>query len=170
VGRKVQCQNGDIRKEHSGRKTDYYSFFYRDRITPDGNARSVKERFDHGKVGEVSELSARREHDRLRQKINRERGSVPTAPKGETFKDAADAYIESIAPHLSCSTVRQRQSHLRFPCYRDSVQRRSWRSISARNSDSLPKCWKPTAVKRFSMCWELVSCRRIRGFLPDSRH
>ncbi len=81
---------------------------------PDRNARSVKERFDHGKVGEVSELSARREHDRLRQKINRERGSVPTAPNGETFKDTADAYVESIAPHLSCSTVRQRQSHLRF--------------------------------------------------------
>jgi hypothetical protein len=81
---------------------------------PDRNARSVKERFDHGKVGEVSELSARREHDRLRQKINRERGSVPIAPNGETFKDTADAYVESIAPHLSCSTVRQRQSHLRF--------------------------------------------------------
>ena len=27
---------------------------------PDGNTRSVKERFDHGKAGEVSELSARR--------------------------------------------------------------------------------------------------------------
>jgi integrase len=107
---KRRHQEGTFRKEN-GR---YYSFFYRDRITPDGNARSVKERFDHGKVGEVSELSARREHDRLRQKINRERGSIPTGPKGETFKDAADAYIESIAPHLSCSTVRQRQSHLRF--------------------------------------------------------
>jgi integrase len=81
---------------------------------PGGVTRSVKARFDHGKVSEVSELSARREHDRLRQQINRERGSVPTAPRGETFTDAANAYIESIAPHLSCSTVRQRQSHLRF--------------------------------------------------------
>lgn len=81
---------------------------------PDGNTRSVKERFDHGKIGEVSDLSARREHDRLRQLINRERGSVPSAPRGETFSEAAKAYLQDIAPHLACSTVRQRQSHLRF--------------------------------------------------------
>ena len=79
----------------------------------DGSARSVKGRFDLGKVGVVSELSARREHDRLRQQINRERGSVPPAPKGESFKDAASLYIDAIAPHLADSTVRQRKSHLR---------------------------------------------------------
>jgi len=90
---KRRHQEGTLGKEN-GR---YYSFFYRDRVMPDGNVRSVKERFDRGKVGEVSELSARPEHDPLRQNINRERGSVPTAPKGETFKDAADAYIESVA-------------------------------------------------------------------------
>lgn len=103
-------QEGTFRKENG----HYYSFFYRDRKMPGGLTRSVKERFDHGKVGEISELAAHREHDRLRQQINKERGSVPTAPKGETFKDGADAYIENIAPHLTCSTVRQRQSHLRF--------------------------------------------------------
>jgi len=91
----------------------YYSFFYRDRNMPDGSTKSVKERIDHGKTGGISELSARREHDRLRQCINRERGSVPTAPRGETFTDAARVYIESIGPHRSCSTVRQQQSHLR---------------------------------------------------------
>jgi integrase len=107
---KRRYQEGTFRKEN-GR---YYSFFYRDRKMSDSYSRSVKERFDHGKVGEVSELSARREHDRLRQQINRERGSVPPAPRGESFADAAKLYIESIAPHLSCSTVRQRQSHLRF--------------------------------------------------------
>lgn len=106
---KRRHQEGTFRKEN-GR---YYSFFYRDRKLMSGETRSVKERFDHGKAGEISELSARREHDRLRRRINRERGSVATAPRGETFRDAANAYIESIAPHLSCSTVRQRQSHLR---------------------------------------------------------
>jgi len=107
---KRRYQEGTFRKENG----HYYSFFYQDRAMPDGSTRSVKARFDHGKVGGISELSARREHDRLRQQINRERGSVPTAPRGETFADAAKAYVESIAPHLSCSTVRQRQSHLRF--------------------------------------------------------
>jgi integrase len=106
---KRRYQEGTFRKENG----HYYSFFYRNRTMPDGSTTSVKERFDHGKAGDISELSARREHDRLRQQINRERGSVPTAPRGETFADAAKAHIENIAPHLSCSTVRQQQSHLR---------------------------------------------------------
>ncbi len=106
---KRRYQEGTLREEN-GR---YYSFFYRDREMPDGSSRSVKERFDHGKVGETSELSARREHDRLRQQINRERGSVPPAPRGESLSAAAKLYIESIAPHLADSTVRQRKSHLR---------------------------------------------------------
>jgi integrase len=80
---------------------------------PDSVTKSVKERFDHGKAGDISELSARRAHDSLRQKINRERGSVPTAPRGESFADASQAYIRAIGPQLSISTVRQRQSHLR---------------------------------------------------------
>jgi len=106
---KRRYQEGTLREEN-GR---FYSFFYRDRRMPDGNTRSVKERFDHGKIGEVSELSARREHDRLRHQINRERGSVPPAPRGESFADAANLYKEGIAPHLADSTVRQQQSHLR---------------------------------------------------------
>jgi integrase len=106
---KRRFQEGTFRKENG----HYYSFFYRDRTMPDGTSKSVKERFDHGKIVDVSELSARRQHDRLRQQINHERGSVPTAPRGETFTDAAKAYVESVAPHLSCSTVRQQQSHLR---------------------------------------------------------
>lgn len=79
---------------------------------PDGSIKSVFTRFDLGKVGNISALSARREHDRIRKQINRERGSVPTAPRGETFKDVALSYIKDIAPHLSISTVRQRTSHL----------------------------------------------------------
>lgn len=90
----------------------YFSFFYRDRAMPDGTTRSIFTRIKLGRIGEISELSARREHDRLRQQINRERGSVPTAPKGETFEDVANTYMKDIAPQLSISTVRQRNSHL----------------------------------------------------------
>jgi len=79
---------------------------------PDGSTRSVFTRIHLGKVGEMSELSARREHDRLRQQINRERGSVPTSPKGETFEEVAKTYMKDIAPQLSPSTARQRESHL----------------------------------------------------------
>jgi len=90
----------------------YYSFFYRDKAKPDGSTRSVFSRIQLGKVGAISELSARREHDRLRQQINRERGSVPTAPKGETFEEVAKTYMTEVAPQLSIATVRQRASHL----------------------------------------------------------
>src|SRR6266851_4779514 len=54
----------------------------------------------------------RREHDRLRQQINRERGSVPTVPKGETFAEVSKTYMTDIGPQLSISAVRQRSSHL----------------------------------------------------------
>lgn len=90
----------------------WYSFFWRDRKMPDGSTRSVLTRTNLGRVGEISELSARREHDRLREQINRERGSVPTAPKGETFEAVAKTYMKDVAPQLSISTVRQRTSHL----------------------------------------------------------
>jgi len=63
-------------------------------------------------ISTISELSARREHDRLRNQINRERGSVPPAPRGEGFRDIALVYMRNVAPHLSPSTVRQRTSHL----------------------------------------------------------
>jgi integrase len=106
---KRRYQEGTRRKENE----HYYSFFYRDREMADGSVKSVFTRFDLGRAEDISELSARREHDRLRNEINRERGSVRPAPKGEKFKDIASAYMKNIAPHLSPSTVRQRTSHLR---------------------------------------------------------
>jgi integrase len=105
---KRRYQEGLFKKENG----HYYSFFYRDRAMPDGSTRSVFTRIHLGKVGEISELSARREHDRLRQQINRERGSVPTAPKGETFEEVAKTYMKDVAPQLSPATARQRESHL----------------------------------------------------------
>src|SRR5437588_2329931 len=105
---KRRYQEGVFKPENG----HYYSFFYRGRLLPDGSSKSVFTRIDLGKVGKISELSARREHDRLRQQINRERGSVPTAPKGETYEEVAATYIRDIGPQLSISTVRQRTSHL----------------------------------------------------------
>jgi integrase len=92
----------------------WYSFFRRDVKQPDGSTQSKLVRIKLGKFGKdgLSELAARREHGRLREIINRERGSVPPAPKGESFSDIADLYMTTVAPHLSISTVRQRKSHL----------------------------------------------------------
>jgi integrase len=106
---KRRYQEGTFRNENG----HFYSFFYRDREMEDGFVKSVFTRFDLGRVGEISELSARREHDRLRNQINRERGSVPPAPRGEQFDDFAFAYMKNVAPHLSPSTARQHSSHLR---------------------------------------------------------
>ncbi len=90
----------------------WYSFFRRDVVQPDGSTQSKLARIKIGKVSAMSELAAKREHGRLREQINRERGSVPPAPKGESFRDIADLYMTNVAPHLSISTVRQRKSHL----------------------------------------------------------
>lgn len=61
----------------------------------------------------MSERSARREHDQFMQGVNLKRGSVPPATRGQTFADAVTAWRNAIAPHLSPSTVRQRESYLR---------------------------------------------------------
>jgi integrase len=106
---KRRYQEGTFRKENG----HFSSFFYRDGRLTDGTTRSVFTRFDLGKIGAISELAARREHDRLRNIINLERGSVPPAPRGQTVEEIAENYMRDIAPHLSASTVRQRRSHLR---------------------------------------------------------
>ncbi len=107
---KRRYQEGTFKKDET--RGRYFCFFYRDRAQPDGTSKSVNTRFDLGKIGEVSEITARREHNRLRQLINKERGSVPVAPKGETFEEVARAYMKDVGPQLSIATVRQRNSHL----------------------------------------------------------
>lgn len=160
---KRRYQEGTFRKENE----HYYSFFYRDRITPDGATRSVKERFDHGSVEDVSELSARREHDRLRQEINRERGSVPTVPRGETFSDAAKVYMTSIAPHLSCSTVRQRQSHLHchlLPRFSASgLMALDVRAVQQFATDLLPRCNRKTILNVLGTLFAVLDFARKCG-------
>jgi len=92
-----------------------HTFYYEDCQQPDGATATHKVRHLIGRVGQegLSERAARREHDRIMQEVNRKRGSVAPAVKGRTFRDIAEAWRVVIAPHLSPSTVRQRESHLR---------------------------------------------------------
>ena len=105
---KRRRQDGQLKVENG----HYYSFFYIDREM-NGIARSVKQRFNLGSVTQISSRAARREHNRMREQINRERGSVALAARGETFADAVQLWQDAIGPQLSESTFRQRMSHLR---------------------------------------------------------
>lgn len=103
-----------------------YCFYYEDFDRPDGSLDTRKVRHLIGKVGPdgLSERAARREHDRIMQEVNRKRGSVAPAVKGRSFLDATNAWRSAIAPNLSPSTVRQRESHLRkhiLPRFRDAA-------------------------------------------------
>jgi integrase len=92
-----------------------YTFYYEDFKRADGSFATRKVRHSIGRVGNgaVSERSARREHARIMEEVNRKRGSVAPAVKGQTFQDAVDSWRSDVAPHLSPSTVRQRESYLR---------------------------------------------------------
>lgn len=103
-----------------------YSFYYEDVRLADGSLATRRVRRAIGRLGDagLSERAARREHDRIMQEINRERGCVAPAVKGRTFNDAVAAWREAIAPTLSPSTVRQRECYLRkhiLPKFKDSA-------------------------------------------------
>src|SRR6267143_532698 len=90
-----------------------YTLFYRDVEKPDGTITTERTRHLIGDLSVMSERAARREHDLFMANVNRRRGSVPAAIRGETFKDAVDAWKKDVAPQLSPATVRQRESYLR---------------------------------------------------------
>ena len=92
-----------------------YSLFYEDVQQPDGLAVSHRARHAIGRIGPdgMSERAARREHDRRMQEVNRKRGSVAPASRGETFADALKLWQSAVAPLLSPATVRQRECYLR---------------------------------------------------------
>jgi integrase len=46
------------------------------------------------------------------ERVNLERGSLKAVPKGQTFADAVKRWRSAIAPNLSPSTVRPRESYL----------------------------------------------------------
>lgn len=101
-----------------------YSLYYADVKGPDGSLESRRVRHLIGNLKSMSERAGRREHDRLMHDINQKRGSVAPAVKGRTFNDCVSSWRSAIAPHLSPSTVRQRECYLRahvLPRFKDSA-------------------------------------------------
>ncbi len=86
-----------------------YSMFYVD--TSEGKTKQVKKFI--GRITEMSERAARREHARIMEEVNRQRGSLAPILRGQTFADAVNKWRQAVAPNLSPSTVRQRESYLR---------------------------------------------------------
>ena len=102
---KRRYQKGCFVTEPDGRM---YSMFY---VDSDDRSKRVKQLI--GRRDKMSERAARREHDRIMQDVNRRRGSVAPAYRGQSFAEVTDLWRRAIAPNLSPSTVRQRESYLR---------------------------------------------------------
>src|SRR5271167_3289918 len=103
-------QKGTFVKKKNG---SMFSMYYTDVVGPDGSAttKQVKKFLDN--LAEISERAARREHALIMERVNQERGSLKPVPKGQTFTDAVKRWRSAIAPNLSPSTVRPRESYLR---------------------------------------------------------
>ncbi len=103
---KRRFQKGCFVKEADGRM---YSIFYDD---VGGSTKRVRQFL--GSLQQTSERAARREHDRILQQVNRRRGSVAPAYRGQTFTDTVNLWRQAVAPNLSPATVRARESGLRL--------------------------------------------------------
>lgn len=90
-----------------------YSQHYVDAVGPDGSVATKQVKRFIGNLATMSERAARREHDRIMQDVNFERGSIAPVPKGQTFADAVNKWRSAVAPNLSPGTVRARESFLR---------------------------------------------------------
>lgn len=90
-----------------------YSKHYIDAARPDGSTVTRQAMRFIGNLCQMSERAARREHARIMEEVNHARGSIAPAPKGQAFADAVSKWRQAIAPNLSPSTVRQRESYLR---------------------------------------------------------
>lgn len=89
-----------------------YSLYYLDGVPTDGAASSRRVRHYIGIATQMSERAARREHTRIIADVNRRRGSVAPAYRGQTFSDIVQLWREAVAPNLSPATVRARESGL----------------------------------------------------------
>jgi integrase len=103
-------QKGCFIKEANG---GFYSKFSIDAVGPDGSAVTKQVKKFLGNISQISERAARREHDRIMQDVNRRRGSVAPAYRGQNFTDAVNLWRQAVAPNLSPATVRQRESYFR---------------------------------------------------------
>jgi integrase len=90
-----------------------YSKHYIDVIGSDGSTTTKQAMRFIGNLKQMSERAARREHARIMEEVNANRGSVAPVPKGQTFADAVDRWRKAIAPNLSPATVRSMESALR---------------------------------------------------------
>jgi hypothetical protein len=90
-----------------------YSMHYIDVERPDGSLATKQVKRFIGNLSQMSERAARSEHARIMEEVNRKRGGVRPAPKGQTFADAVTKWRQAIAPIQSPATVRARESFLR---------------------------------------------------------
>jgi integrase len=84
-----------------------YSMFY---VDADGQSKRTKQFI--GRLSQMSERAARREHARILDDVNRRRGSIAPSYRGQSFAEVTELWRRAIAPNLSPSTVRQRESYL----------------------------------------------------------
>lgn len=90
-----------------------YCKHYVDAVGPDGSTVTKQVMRYIGNTKTMSERAARREHDRIMQEVNLQRGSLAPVSKGQTFADAVAKWRSAVAPILSPGTVRAYESHLR---------------------------------------------------------
>lgn len=106
---KRRFQKGCFIKASGG----YYSKFSIDAVGSDGSTVTKQVKKFLGNISQISERAARREHDRIMQDVNRRRGSVAPAYRGQNLTDAVNLWRQAVAPNLSPATVRQRESYFR---------------------------------------------------------
>jgi len=102
-----------------------YAFYYEDCQLGDGTlaSRRVRRFIGHVGPGGISERAARREHNRIMQAVNRQRGSVAPAAPGRAFAECVADWRAAIAPTLSPATVRQYEINLKkhiLPKFKDA--------------------------------------------------
>jgi integrase len=107
---KRRFQKGSFVTEANG---GMYSVHYIDAVRTDGTTATKQVKRFVGNLKTTSERAARREHAKIMEKVNEDRGSIAPAPKGQSFADAVAKWRSAIAPNLSPATVRPRESFLR---------------------------------------------------------
>jgi len=107
---KRRFQKGSFVIEQNG---GMYSVHYIDAERSDGTTATKQVKRFLGNLKTMSERAARREHARIMEKVNHERGSIAPTPSGQSFADAVAKWRLAIAPNLSPATVRPRESFLR---------------------------------------------------------
>ena len=91
----------------------FYSMFYVDAEGEDSSMTSKRRKVFLGSIINMSLRAARHEHSKIMDEVNKQRGSSAPVIRGQTFGDAVTMWQQAVAPNLSPSTVRARESYLR---------------------------------------------------------